>query len=74
MEKLSTLKKNCMFKIYFKYCDFKSAIKDEEGLGTMELVLIMIVLIAIVLLFKDKVSSMLANLIQKIETKAGGMF
>ncbi len=74
MNKLISLKNEYVTKAYLKLNNLHEAFMDEEGLGTMELVLIMIVLIAIVIVFKDKVTDMIKNLISKIESKANGLF
>ncbi len=42
-------------------------LKEEDGLGTMELVLIMLVMIALVIIFKDKVTAVLKNLLDSVE-------
>ena len=35
--------------------------RDEEGIGVVEIILILVVLIALVLLFKEKISSVVSS-------------
>lgn len=52
----------------------KSFWKDEEGLGTLEMILIIAVLIAVVLLFKDKILDVVEALIKTAGTKSQEVF
>ncbi|MFC5470345.1 Flp1 family type IVb pilin [Cohnella suwonensis] len=48
--------------------------KDEEGLGTLELVLIAAVLIIMAILFKDWILEFLGNLMDSVEGKSESIF
>ncbi|MBO5031896.1 MAG: hypothetical protein J6C19_04205 [Lachnospiraceae bacterium] len=50
--------------------NFKSFIKEEDGMGTVEIVLIMVVLIALVALFKDSIKKLVETILKKISTNA----
>lgn len=52
----------------------KSFWKDEEGLGTLEMILIIAVLIAVVLLFKDKIQEVVEALIKTAGEKSQEVF
>lgn len=52
----------------------KSFWRDEEGLGTLEMILIIAVLIAVVLLFKDKILEVVEALIKTAGTKSQKVF
>ena len=43
--------------------------KDEEGLGTLEILLIIAVLIAVALLFKDKIIEWVERILNKSDTE-----
>lgn len=43
---------------------------DEDGVGTIELVLILVVLIGLVVIFKDSITELINDLFQKINTNA----
>jgi len=49
-------------------------LRSEEGIGTLEIVLIAAVLIIIALLFKDWIVHFLNSLMGKAESKAGTIF
>lgn len=44
--------------------------KEEDGVAVVEIVLILVVLIALVLLFKDQITSVLKTILQKVETQS----
>lgn len=48
--------------------------RDEEGIGTLEIVLIAAVLIIVALLFKDWILAFLADLMGSAENKASSIF
>ncbi|QHT62789.1 multidrug transporter [Paenibacillus lycopersici] len=48
--------------------------KDEEGLGTLEIVLIIAVVIILALLFKDWIIDLIKNLMGSADEKANSIF
>lgn len=48
--------------------------RDEEGLGTLEMIMIIAVLIAVVLLFKDKIQDVVEALIKTAGEKSQEVF
>lgn len=48
----------------------KGFVKEEDGLGVVELVLIIIILIALVVLFKGEVEKFIGKLFEKATTKS----
>ncbi|SFI99488.1 Putative Flagellin, Flp1-like, domain [Paenibacillus sp. UNC496MF] len=48
--------------------------KNEEGLGTLEVVLIIAVVIILALIFKDWIIGLLQNLMDNADDKASGIF
>lgn len=52
----------------------KQYVEDEEGVGVIEVVLILVVLIGLVLVFKDKISTLLNNVFTKINTSANELY
>lgn len=52
----------------------RSLWKDEDGIGTLELVLIVAVLIVVALFFKDQILEFMGNLMDKVEGKADEVF
>lgn len=50
--------------------NLRSFIKDEDGMGTVEIVLIIVVLISLVALFKDAIGSVLNSVLKTIKNNA----
>lgn len=53
-----------MFKI-------RSFLRDEDGMGTVEIILIIVVLVGLVIIFKDKIQEIINSLFEKITTRTG---
>ncbi|MBQ1848836.1 MAG: hypothetical protein II477_05315 [Lachnospiraceae bacterium] len=45
---------------------FKELLKDEEGMGTVEVILIIVVLVGLVLIFKDQITAIVNSIFSKI--------
>ena len=50
--------------------NLRSFLKEEDGMGTVEVVLIIVVLIALVALFMDAIKSVVNTILKKIKTNA----
>lgn len=50
---------------------FKRFIEDESGAGVVELILIIVVLIGIVLIFKEKITDLVNDIFKTIVNEAG---
>ena len=50
--------------------NLKNFIKEEDGMGTLEIVLIIVVLIALVAIFKDSIKKLVESILKKITTNA----
>lgn len=48
-----------------------SFMREEDGMGTVEIVLIIVVLIALVATFKDGINAVMKKVMTKITTNAG---
>ena len=46
-------------------------IDEEDGLGTVEMILILVVLIGLVLIFKSQLTSLVNTIFDKINSQAG---
>lgn len=49
----------------------KNFVVEEDGIGTVEMILILVVLIGIVLIFKDNLNSLVASIFRTINSQAG---
>ena len=56
-----------------KMKNLKNFLKEEDGMGTVEMVLIIVVLIALVAIFKDGIKSVLESILKKIKTNANAI-
>ncbi|AHV96101.1 hypothetical protein G5B47_09505 [Paenibacillus sp. 7124] len=52
----------------------KSFWRDEEGLGTLEMILIIAVLVAVVVLFRQKIKEVISDLIDTAGEKSQEVF
>jgi len=46
-------------------------LKEEDGMGTVEIILIIVVLVGLVVIFKDQITKIVDNLFNKISTQTG---
>ena len=46
---------------------------DESGMGTVEMILIIVVLVGLVLIFKNQITSIINTLFESITTKTGSV-
>jgi hypothetical protein len=53
---------------------FISFIKEEDGIGVIEIVLILVVLIGLVILFKRQIKQLLDNVFQEINSQSGEVY
>ena len=49
---------------------WKNFLQEEEGMGTVEIVLIIVVLIALVALFKESIKKLVSSILKKITENA----
>ena len=50
---------------------FRQFIKEEDGMGTVEIILIIVVLVGLVILFKSQITTIVNNLFNKITSQTG---
>lgn len=46
--------------------NWKDLIRDEEGMGTVEVILIIVVLVGLVLIFKEQITKIVNSIFNKI--------
>ena len=49
-----------------KLKDIRDFIKEEDGMGTVEIILIIGVLVGLVIIFKDRITDLVNNIFDKI--------
>ena len=50
--------------------DIRASAADESGVGVIELVLILVVLIGLVIIFKKQINTLLENIFKQINSKS----
>lgn len=46
--------------------NMKDLIREEDGMGTVEIILIIVVLVGLVIIFKDRITSLVDDIFNKI--------
>lgn len=49
------------------------ALKNEEGIGVVEIILILVVLIGLVIIFKDQLTTLVNGIFDKITSESSGI-
>lgn len=53
--------------------NFKDFIREEDGMGTVEVILIIVVLIGLVIIFKKQLTQIVNNIFSKISSQANSI-
>lgn len=53
-----------------KLKNFKQFIKEEDGMGTVEVILIIVVLVGLVIIFKEQITQLVNSIFSKITKQA----
>ncbi len=48
-------------------------LREEDGVGVVEIILILVVLISLVILFKGQLTSLVSNILNKITTQSNSI-
>ena len=56
-----------------KMRNLRTFMKEEDGMGTVEVILIIVVLISLVALFKKDITSIVTNIMKKIKSNANSI-
>lgn len=48
---------------------FREFIREEEGMGTVEIILIIVVLVGLVIIFKDQITKIVNSIFSKITSQ-----
>lgn len=54
--------------------EFKNFLSEEDGMGVVEVILIIVILISLALLFKEQITDLVENILNKITTQAGKVY
>lgn len=50
---------------------WKEFVREEDGMGTVEIILIIVVLVGLVIIFKSQITQIINSLFQKITSQTG---
>lgn len=50
---------------------FKNFLEEEDGIGVVEMILIVVVLIGLVMIFKNSLTSLVNDIFETIKSRAG---
>lgn len=56
-----------------KMKDMMQVLKEEKGVGVVEVILILVVLIGLVLIFKSQLTGLVETIFQKITSESAGI-
>ncbi len=54
-----------------KLKDVKQFLKEEDGMGTVEIILIIVVLVGLVIIFKEQITKVVNSIFSKITEQTG---
>lgn len=52
---------------------FKNFLREEDGMGTVEVILIIVVLIGLVIIFKTQLTQIVNNIFEKISSQSSSI-
>ncbi len=62
-----------MWKLQWIKQRIKAVLKEEKGIGVVEVILILVVLIGLVIIFKSQLTSLVQTIFQKITSESAGI-
>ena len=57
----------------WRWYRLKQVLQEEDGIGVVEIILILVVLIGLVLIFKSQLTSLVETIFEKIQRKFGNI-
>ena len=62
-----------MWRIGYILSRGREKLREEDGMGVVEVILILVVLIGLVIIFKSQLTSLVQNIFQKIVSESSGI-
>ncbi len=63
----------CMWRIWYLKRRIENVLTEKKGVGVVEVILILVVLIGLVLIFKSQLTSLVQNIFKKIVSESSGI-
>lgn len=60
--------------MYFLLQKMKGFLREEDAIGTVELILILVVLISLVIIFKDQLTTLVNDIFSNITSKSNSIY
>lgn len=57
----------------WRFMRIRNALKNNKGIGVVEVILILVVLIALVVIFKDQLTTLVETIFNKITSESNGI-
>ena len=57
----------------WRWYRLKQVVQEEDGIGVVEVILILVVLIGLVLIFKSQLTSLVETIFEKITSESSGI-
>lgn len=73
LKQISTLKDSLLMRIQSFGTLVKNKLDDESGVGVIEVILILLVLVGLVIIFKNQITSLARNIFSNITSQVGGI-
>lgn len=54
--------------------EFKNFLREEDGMGVVEVILIIVILISLAILFKEQITILVNKILKKITSDAGKVY
>ena len=62
-----------MWRIRYILSKVKEKLREDDGIGVVEVILILVVLISLVIIFKSQLTSLVQNIFRKIVSESSGI-
>ena len=62
-----------MWRIRYILSKVKEKLREDDGIGVVEVILILVVLIGLVIVFKSQLTSLVQNIFRKIVSESSGI-
>ncbi len=63
----------CMWRVWYLKRRIEDILTGKKGVGVVEVILILVVLIGLVLIFKSQLTSLVQNIFKKIVSESSGI-
>lgn len=63
----------CMWRVCYLKRRIEDILTEKKGVGVVEVILILVVLIGLVLIFKSQLTSLVQNIFKKIVSESSGI-